>query len=163
MFDDAQKLLDEIPNGGLLSFNALTGSCVNSKKFDEVNRLFKELPEILSIIPDIVSHNTAIKAFCEMDSLDSASLMLVEMEKKGVEPDLITYTMLLEAFYNNGKFVDGENNWKGMVEKNRAPDIRSYNARLHGLVTEKRTKDAVELVGEIRSNGLKLDVFSLML
>ncbi|XWS19494.1 hypothetical protein CRYUN_Cryun31cG0020900 [Craigia yunnanensis] len=160
MFEQAYKVFDEMPNRGLLSFNALMGACVNAKKFDKVNGFFKELPEKLSIEPDLVSYNTVIKAFCEMGSLDSASLMLDEMEKKGVEPDLITFNTLLNESFKNGRFVDGEKIWGKMVEKNVEPDIRSYNAKLLGLVTEKRMEEALNFVEEMKSKGVKLDVFT---
>ncbi|XP_022777387.1 pentatricopeptide repeat-containing protein At1g55890, mitochondrial-like [Durio zibethinus] len=160
MFAQAYKVFDEMPNRGLLSFNALMGACVNAKKFDKVTGFFKELPEKLSIEPDLVSYNTVIKAFCEMGSLDSASLMLDEMEKKGVQPDLITFNTLLDGFFKKGRFVDGEKIWSKMVDKNVEPDIRSYNTKLLGLVTEKRMEEAVNLVEEMRSKGGKLDVFT---
>ncbi|GKV19207.1 hypothetical protein SLEP1_g29496 [Rubroshorea leprosula] len=41
MFNHAQKTFDEMPVRGLWSFNTLMGACANSKKFDEVNRLFQ--------------------------------------------------------------------------------------------------------------------------
>ncbi|KAE8686258.1 hypothetical protein F3Y22_tig00111070pilonHSYRG00056 [Hibiscus syriacus] len=107
MFEQAYKVFDEMPNRGLLSFNALMGACVNAKKFDKVDVFFKELPEKLSIVPDLVSYNTVIKAFCEMGSSDSARLMLDEMEKKGVQPDVITFNTLLYYFFKNGRFDDG--------------------------------------------------------
>ncbi|GMJ14625.1 Ribosomal Pentatricopeptide Repeat Protein 3b [Hibiscus trionum] len=160
MYEQAYKVFDEMPNKGLLSFNALMGACVNAKKFDKVDGFFKELPAKLSIEPDLVSYNTVIKAFCEMGSLDSARLMLDEMEKKGVQPDVITFNTLLHNFYKNGRVDDGEKIWGKMVEKNVEPDIRSYNAKLLGFATEKRMKEAVSFVEEMRSKGVKFDVFT---
>ncbi|XVF25948.1 hypothetical protein REPUB_Repub13aG0258000 [Reevesia pubescens] len=160
MFEQAYKVFDEMPNRGLLSFNALMGDCVNAKKFDKVNGFFKELPEKLSIKPDLVSYNTVIKAFCEMGSLDSALLMLDEMEKKGVEPDLITFNTLFDGFFKNGRFVDREKIWDKMVDKTVEPDVRSYNSKLVGLVREKRMEEAVNFVEEMKSKGVKLDVFT---
>ncbi|GKV30811.1 hypothetical protein SLEP1_g39586 [Rubroshorea leprosula] len=162
MFDHAQKLFDEIPERGLVSFNALLGAYVNSKKFCEVNRLFKKLPEKLSIKPDVSSYNAVIRAFCEMGSLDLACLMLDEMENEGVEPNEITFNTLLFAFYKNGRFFDGEKIWHRMVEnRNVVPNISSYNSKLLGLVAEKRTKEAVELVQNMgKFEGLKPDLVS---
>ncbi|KAK8546760.1 hypothetical protein V6N13_093803 [Hibiscus sabdariffa] len=125
MFEHAYKVFDEMPKRGLMSFNALMGACVNAKKFDKVDGFFKELPQKLSIEPNLVSYNTVINAFCEMGSLDSARLMLDEMEKKGVQPDVITFNTLLHSFCKNGRVGDGEKIWGKMVEKNVAPDIRS--------------------------------------
>ncbi|KAI3680600.1 hypothetical protein L6452_35373 [Arctium lappa] len=164
MFDHASKVFDEMPDRKcpqtVKSFNALLGACVNAKKFDKVDGFFKDLPEKLSVKPDIVSYNTAIKAFCEMGSLDSAGSVFDEIEKNGLKPDLITFNTLLVGFYGNRKFVDGERFWEKMMNASVSPDIRSYNARLVGLVAEKKLTEAVELFGELGSKGLKPDEFS---
>ncbi|XP_022014373.1 pentatricopeptide repeat-containing protein At1g55890, mitochondrial [Helianthus annuus] len=39
------------------------------------------------------------------------------------------------------------------------PDIRSYNAKLVGLVSEKKVDEAVELFGQLGSKNVKADVF----
>ncbi|KAF5472092.1 hypothetical protein F2P56_008834 [Juglans regia] len=164
MFEHAQKVFDEMPERNckrtVLSFNVLLGACVNSKRFDLVDGIFRELPEKLSIEPNLVSYNTLINSFCQMGSFDSAVSMLDEMEKKGLEPDLITFNTILSGFYRNGRLSDGEKIWKRMEEKNVVPDIRSYNAKLNGLVLEKRTKEAVDLVEEMKKKSVKPDVFS---
>ncbi|KAJ6769695.1 MITOCHONDRIAL GROUP I INTRON SPLICING FACTOR CCM1 [Salix purpurea] len=166
MFDNARKVFDEMLERDcartVLSFNALLGACVKSKKFDEAEGLFKVLSKELEIEPDLVSYNTVLKAFCEMGSLDSAVTLLDEMEKKGLEPDLITFNTLLNGFYAKGRFVDGERIWEQMKEKNVEPDVRSYNAKLLGLALERRMEDAVKAVEEMkRRSGCKLDRLTL--
>ncbi|KAJ0082859.1 hypothetical protein Patl1_10959 [Pistacia atlantica] len=164
MFENAHKVFEEMPERNckqtILSFNALLGACVNSKKFNMVDGLFSDLPKRLGIEPDRVSYNTVVKAYCEMGSLDSATKLLDEMEKKGVSPDRITFNTLLYAFYMNGRFADAEMTWQRMINKNVTPDIRSYNAKLYGLAIEKKTKEAVQLVEEMRKKTIKVDVFS---
>ncbi|KAM1005034.1 hypothetical protein ACFX13_005199 [Malus domestica] len=44
--------------------------------------------------------------------------------------------------------------------KNVVPDVRSYNARLLGLASEKKTDEAVELFEEMRNKEVKPDVLS---
>ncbi|XP_059623743.1 small ribosomal subunit protein mS78 (rPPR3a)-like [Cornus florida] len=164
MFDHASKVFDEMPDHKcdrtVRSFNALLGACVNSKKFDKITGFFHELPEKLSIKPNVVSYNIMIKAFCEMGTLDSAISMLDEMEKNGLDPDVITFNTLLDTFYGRNRFVDGEKIWARMENKNVVPNIRSYNARLVGLATEKKMSEAVELVAELGAKRLKADVFT---
>ncbi|XP_054793315.1 pentatricopeptide repeat-containing protein At1g55890, mitochondrial-like [Prosopis cineraria] len=165
MFENAHKLFDGLPERNctrtVLSFNALLSAYLHSKKFDMVDRLFKELPAKLSVEPNLVSYNTVIKAFCEMDSFDSAIAMLDEMEKKGVIPDLITFNTLLHGLYVNGRFSDGDKIWSLMGRKDVIPDIRSYNAKLEGLVGQKNMKEAVELIEKMRDDGVKPDIYSI--
>ncbi|KAL6197548.1 hypothetical protein ACLB2K_033156 [Fragaria x ananassa] len=164
MFDNAQKVFDEMLERNcartVLSFNALMGACVNSKRFDMAVKIFKEVPEKLSVEPDLVSYNILIKAFCKMGSFDSAVSVLEKMEKKGVKPDVITFNTILDCLCGNQGFSDAEKIWGVMVEKDVIPDIRSYNAKLMGLALEKRSKEGAELVEELRSRGVEPDVFS---
>ncbi|KAK0580086.1 hypothetical protein LWI29_036103 [Acer saccharum] len=164
MFENAQKVFDEMPERNckqtVLSFNALLGAYVNSKKCEMVVELFKSLPEKLGVEPDLVSYNTLVKAFCDMKSYDSATMLLDEMEKKGINPDAITFNTLLYAYYWNGKFEEGEKIWTRMLSKNVVPDIRSYNAKLEGLAVKKKTNEAIELIEEMRSKTVEPDTFS---
>ncbi|XP_034697097.1 pentatricopeptide repeat-containing protein At3g13160, mitochondrial-like [Vitis riparia] len=164
MFDHAFKVFDEMPDQkcerSVLSFNALLGACVNSKKFDKVEGFFSELPSKLSVEPDLVSYNIVIKGLCDMGSMDSAVGMLDEMEKKSLEPDLITFNTLLNRYYTSGRFLDGEKIWGRMEKKNILPDIRSYNAKLVGLVSEKRMLEGIGLVEEMQTKGIKPDGYS---
>jgi pentatricopeptide repeat protein len=161
MFEHAQKVFDEMHDRKcartVLSLNALLGAGLNSKKFDLVGEIFKELPKKLSIEPDLISYDMVIKAFCEMGSFDLAISMLDEMEKKGIEPDLITFKTLLHGLYGKCQFSDGGKIWDRM---NVVLGDRSYNAKLLGLTLEKKTKEAVELVEEMKSKGVKPNLFS---
>ncbi|KAJ9690169.1 hypothetical protein PVL29_012695 [Vitis rotundifolia] len=150
MFEHAYKLFDEMPKL----------NCERTK-FDKIDGFFQELPGNLGIVPDVVSYNIIVNAFCEMGSLDSALSVLDEMEKVGLEPDLITFNTLLNAFYQNGSYADGEKIWDLMKKNNVAPNVRSYNAKLRGLISENRMSEAVELIDEMKTSGIKPDVFTL--
>ncbi|KAK6932426.1 Pentatricopeptide repeat [Dillenia turbinata] len=77
------------------SFNALLGARANSKKYDKIDEYFRGLWSKLSIKPNLVMYNTVIKAYRDMGSLDTTSLMLDEMENNGIESNLITFNTLL--------------------------------------------------------------------
>ncbi|XP_076884134.1 uncharacterized protein LOC143533164 [Bidens hawaiensis] len=163
MFDHAHKVFDEMPERNckqtVKAFNALLGARVNAKKFDGFEKFFKELPEKMSVKPDIVSYNTAIKAFCEAGSFELAGSMFDEIRDNGLEPDLITFNTLLIGFYGNGRFLDGERFWDKLMNTDISPDIRTYNARLVGLVSVNKLNEAVELFEKLGSRNLKPDEF----
>ncbi|ESQ48709.1 hypothetical protein EUTSA_v10020883mg [Eutrema salsugineum] len=164
MFEKAQKVFDEMPERNckrsVLSFNALLNACVNCKKFDLVEGLFKDLPGKISIEPDIASYNTLVKGLCGKGSLTEAIALIDEIENKGLEPDHFTYNLLLHETYTKGHFEQGEEIWARMVEKNVARSIRSYNARLLGLALEMKSKEMVDLFEEYEVNGIEPDVFT---
>ncbi|PIA58415.1 hypothetical protein AQUCO_00500382v1 [Aquilegia coerulea] len=159
MLDHASKLFDELPQlkcqRTLKSFNSLLYACVQSKQYDKAEKFFRELPLSLSITPDVISYNIVIQAFSEMGSLDSAELMLDEMESNGVKSNLITFNTIINGFYHIGKFSDGERIWARMEESGIEPDIRSYNAKLKGLVHGGKMAEAVELVEKLGSSELE--------
>ncbi|KAG5246831.1 pentatricopeptide repeat-containing protein [Salix suchowensis] len=140
MFDDARQLFDEMPDlkcpRTVFTFNALLLACINARRFDEIKKLIVDLRSEMGITFDVVSYSIAINGFCKMGDLSSAEMVFDEM------------------------FADGERIWSRMVEMNVVPDVRSYNAKLHALALEKRMKEAVEVVEEMREKGFKLDVFS---
>ncbi|XP_042518146.1 pentatricopeptide repeat-containing protein At1g55890, mitochondrial-like [Macadamia integrifolia] len=162
MFDKASQTFDQLPElkceRTVKSFNALLTACVDTKNFDKVEPLFRELLSSLSIQPDIYSYNIMIHAYCEMGSLDSALKFLDEMEKNGVTPNLVTFNTLLNTFYEKNRFSDGEKIWVRMENNDCVPDIRSFNAKLRGLVLGGETTELVKLVEELATKGPKPDI-----
>ncbi|KAK7362990.1 hypothetical protein VNO77_05115 [Canavalia gladiata] len=165
MHRHARKLFDEMPERNcdrtVLSLNALLAAYLHSRKYDVVESLFKDLPNKLSIEPDLVSYNTLIKAQCELGSFDSALSVLKEMEDKGVNPDSIMFNTLLDGLYTKGRFEEGEKLWGQMGVKNVVPNVRSYCSRLWGLAEEKKTGEAVEVLKEMEKVGVKPDLICI--
>ncbi|KAJ7946873.1 putative Pentatricopeptide repeat-containing protein [Quillaja saponaria] len=163
LVDHAQKLFDEMPQFDcertVKSFNTLLSAYAYAKNFDKVVEFFREMPSKISIQANEVSYNIVIHAFCEMGSLDLAMSMVDEMEKNGIGPTFVTFGTLLDAFYKNSRYMDGEKIWALMESKNVEPSVRCYSSRLRGMVSDSRISEAVELIDEMRQKGLKPDVF----
>ncbi|KAJ4884805.1 Pentatricopeptide repeat-containing protein [Raphanus sativus] len=99
------------------------------------------------VVMDAVSFNIAIKSLCEMGFLDKASLVLKEMEKSGLEPDVVTYTTLISAFYKQeDRYVVGNGLWNRMVLKGCRPNLTTFNVRIQFLVNRGRAWDANDLL-----------------
>lgn len=164
MFENARKVFDEMPElkceRTVLSFNALLSVCVNCKKFDKLEALFRDLPEKLGIKPDKVSYNTLIKSYCVMGSLESAVGVVELMESNGLDPDLITFNTLFDALYRNKKMDVAEKLWVLMESKNVVANVRSYNPKLRALVADDRISEAVDLIEEMRTKGVMPDIYS---
>lgn len=113
------------------------------------------MPTELSIEPDVISYTSAIKAFCKKGLFDNAVSLLEEMAAKGVAPNAVTFKFLLTECYHGGMFSEAENAWRLMKEKNVEPNLRCYNSRIQGLVSEKRLSEAIETVKELEQKGLQ--------
>lgn len=159
MLDHALQLFDEMPHINcprtVLSFNSLLAACFPSENLDKVIELFHKLPTELSIEPDVISYTSAIKAFCKKGLFDNAVSLLEEMAAKGVAPNAVTFKFLLTECYHGGMFSEAENAWRLMKEKNVEPNLRCYNSRIQGLVSEKRLSEAIETVKELEQKGLQ--------
>ncbi|CAA6675344.1 unnamed protein product [Spirodela intermedia] len=74
-------------------------------------------------------------------------------KERGAEPNLITFNTLLDGFYSHGRFSDAEKIWELMAQKKCQPDVKSFNAKLRGLVLGSRTTEAAEIVERLRAWG----------
>ncbi|KAH0659870.1 hypothetical protein KY289_028618 [Solanum tuberosum] len=164
MYDHACKLFDEMPQldcqRTVYSFNVLLESCIRSERYDEIGLLFRELPEKLSIVPNLISYNVAMKALCKAGSVYSAVLLMDEIEKHGIKPDIVTCNTLLKALCDSKRFSEAENLWVMMEKRNILPDICSYDIRLRGLLKVAEVSKAIQLFEEIVKKGFKPDKFS---
>lgn len=163
--DDAIATFRQLPSldcpRSIKSFNALLSACLESKAFNLIPDLFKQIPsEDPSITPSLCSYNILIHALCEKPDLDAAFKILDLMESNGISPDLVSFNTLLNAYYTNGLIDNAEKVWVLMHEKKIEPDTKSFNAKLRWLVSQERVLEASELVDELRKNGPKPDAFS---
>ncbi|MCD7445884.1 hypothetical protein HAX54_015609 [Datura stramonium] len=164
MHEHARKLFDEMPTlkckRTVFSFNVLLEACIRAEKYDIIRELFRELPEELSIEPDVVSYNTLIKALCKAGSLDSAVSVIDEMENQGIKPDKVTFSTLLNTYHESKKFSEAEDFWVLMQKKNVAADMGIYSVRLRGLVANNQVNEAIELFEEMGKKEIIPNAFS---
>ncbi|KAM3362554.1 pentatricopeptide repeat-containing protein, mitochondrial [Capsicum galapagoense] len=153
MHEHARKLFEEMPNlkcqRTVFAFNALLEAHARAEKYDLIKELFRQLPEELSIKPDVVSYNTLIKALWKTGSLDSAVSVMDEMENQGIKPDKVTFNTLLSAYNESKRFSEAEDLWALMQKKNVVVDVGGYTVRLRGLVANNQVNEAIELFEEM--------------
>ncbi|KAK6797649.1 hypothetical protein RDI58_005351 [Solanum bulbocastanum] len=160
----ARKLFDEMPQLNcprtVFSFNALLAAYLKSEKYDKIGGLFRELPPKLSIVPDLVSYNTGIKALCKAGLLDSAVNLMDEIENHGIKPNIVTCNTLLNAFHESKRYSEAESLWAMMEKRNIIPDLCSYNIKLISLVKANKVSKAIQFFDEIVNKGFKPDRYS---
>ncbi|KAL6334034.1 hypothetical protein AAG906_000089 [Vitis piasezkii] len=93
-------------------------------------------------------------ALCDMDILDKAYMVMIEMEKAGVNPDVVTYTTLISAFYKSNRWEVGNGLWNLMVMKGCLPNLATFNVRIQYLVNRRRAWQANSLMGMMEYLGL---------
>ncbi|KAK4755040.1 hypothetical protein SAY87_008797 [Trapa incisa] len=163
MFDLARELFDEMPNLNcpptIRSLNSLLQACVKSERFNEVERLVRDLPVTLSLEPDLVTYNILVGSYCRAGSIDCALLVIDEISEKGLQPEAITFTPLLVFFYRSGRFKEGDHIWDLMESKNITLNATTYHIKLHAMVSHDKLADAVELFADMEKKSVIPDVY----
>ncbi|ESQ27046.1 hypothetical protein EUTSA_v10018671mg [Eutrema salsugineum] len=128
------------------SFNATLKVLTLKPDLHAIQDFLRDVPSKYGVEIDAVSFNIVIKSACEMGFLDRAYLAMMEMEKSGVKPDVVTYTTLISAFYKHDMYVIGNGLWNLMVLKGCRPNLTTFNVRIQFLVNRRRAWDANDLL-----------------
>ncbi|KAF6168143.1 hypothetical protein GIB67_011528 [Kingdonia uniflora] len=65
--------------------------------------VFDSMNEMANVVPDTVTYNTVINSLRTTKRLDLCLFFIKEMGDKGLEPDLLTYSSLInESFGRSG-------------------------------------------------------------
>ncbi|CAN1795519.1 Pentatricopeptide repeat-containing protein At1g80150, mitochondrial [Linum perenne] len=114
------------------SFNAALMVLAGTRDTAAIEAFLSKVPEKYDIELDLYSLNIVTKAFCEMENLDKAYLVMVRMERLGIRPDVITYTTLIAAFYRNNRFEISNGLWN-LMKVGILPDEITYNLVIKGF------------------------------
>ncbi|RAL43234.1 hypothetical protein DM860_015124 [Cuscuta australis] len=128
------------------SLNAALKVLTLSRDSEAIEKFLRDVSLKFDIRLDILSLNIIVKAFCEMGIPDKAYLLMVQMEMKGINPDVVTYTTLISFFYKINRVEISNGLWNLMVLKGCTPNIATYNVRIQYLVKRERPWDAIKLL-----------------
>ncbi|CAN0841100.1 Pentatricopeptide repeat-containing protein At1g80150, mitochondrial [Linum grandiflorum] len=139
------------------SFNAALKVLTGTRNMAAIEAFLTEVPRKFEIELDLYSLNIATKAFCEMENLDKAFSVIVQMEKLGIRPDVITYTTLLSGLYRNNRFEIANGLWNLMVLKGCFPNLATFNVRIQYLVNRRQAWKANDLMLLMQKVGILPD------
>uniref|UniRef100_A0ACD5VUL6 Uncharacterized protein n=3 Tax=Avena sativa TaxID=4498 RepID=A0ACD5VUL6_AVESA len=144
-----------------MTFNSVLTAYAQAGEFDALVVAFQEIPASNpSVVPSLYSYNILIRALCQKPDLSAALEAVSLMEKHGFAPDIISFSTLLNGFYNCGRMDGAETVWEMIKERNLEPDAKCYNAKLRGLVAEGRIEEAVSVVERLEKDGPRPDTVS---
>ncbi|XP_068650978.1 pentatricopeptide repeat-containing protein At1g80150, mitochondrial [Aristolochia californica] len=161
MFDQALRTFYDMHLFGcqrtVKSFNAALKVLSLTHNFDEICSFFYSAPKKFGISLDEFSYNLVIKAFCETGCLNSACLVMVEMEKSGIKPDVVTYTTLISALYTHNQHEVADGFWNLMVLRRCSPNIAAFNVRIQYLINKRRAWQARSWMQKMLAFGVRPD------
>lgn len=79
------------------------------------------------------------------------------MQEKGFNPDVVTYSTLIECFGKTGKVEMACRLFDEMLASGCCPNIVTYNILLDCLERSGRTAEAVDLYAKLKQQGLTPD------
>ncbi|TKW17162.1 hypothetical protein SEVIR_5G347800v4 [Setaria viridis] len=144
----------------VMTFNAVLAAYLKARDFDALATAFQQIPASHpTIVPSVYSYNILISALCQKPDLSAALDVIPLMEKCGLTPNEVSFGILLNGFYRNGRFDDAEK-VREMMERNVKPNVKCYNAKLRDLVAQGRIQDAVAVIEAMQKDGPKPDSVS---
>ncbi|GAA5937302.1 pentatricopeptide repeat-containing protein [Sporobolomyces koalae] len=153
-------------------FNVVLNGWRRKRNLFEMRNLIHLMRTKYDLEPNLVSYNTFISALFENGKIDEVRKLRLEMESKGIEPDLYTETALLTGFVDVGEMGSAKE-----VQKRLAPIV--YEAAQSGVVDPSRYDTAMvnallkyearvegfdralALADKYRQGGIPLDLWTL--
>ncbi|XVF26596.1 hypothetical protein REPUB_Repub14bG0031500 [Reevesia pubescens] len=139
------------------SSNAALKVLIQTRDLRAIEAFLTDVPPKFMVELDTYTVNIVVKAFCEMDFLDRASLIMVQMKKLGIKPDVITYTTLISASYQKNQFEIGNGLWNLMVFKRCKPNLTTFNVRIQYLITRRLAWQANDVMRLMQKIGIDPD------
>ncbi|XVF61837.1 hypothetical protein PTKIN_Ptkin08bG0165700 [Pterospermum kingtungense] len=90
-------------------------------------------------------------------SIMIASTFWSEMKCKGVEPDVVCYTVLIDQYCRTNNLQDAIRIFDEMIDTGLEPDNVTYTALISGYCRRGYVEKAVTLVDEMSSRGIQPD------
>ncbi|KAL2930060.1 hypothetical protein RDABS01_035470 [Bienertia sinuspersici] len=149
------EIMDNMKRDGiapdLYTYNTLISCCRRGSLYEEAAKTFEEM-KLAGFVPDKVTYNVlldvcgksrrpkeAIEVLQEMEThggglLDEAMELKAQMVKRGIKPDVFTYTTLFSGFEKAGKDECAMKVFKEMRNTGCKPNICTFNAliKMHG-------------------------------
>ncbi|KAF9600149.1 hypothetical protein IFM89_004760 [Coptis chinensis] len=76
------------------------------------------------------------------------------MKDEGLEPDVVTYGIVINAYCKSKKYDEALEIFRGAIlAKNLKPSPHIYCSLIHGLGTEKRLNEAIDFFEQSKISG----------
>ncbi|XP_020595586.1 pentatricopeptide repeat-containing protein At1g55890, mitochondrial-like [Phalaenopsis equestris] len=142
------------------SLCALLTAFLKQRRFDQVRDLFNRIPGEFCIFPGVAAHNIYISALSDSGEMDDARKVLDELPKKGLQPDVISYNVVLSGYLKKEDGVGFVDTFKEMNSKGIAPNVVTYNLRMLNFCKRLESFKAEELLEVMISKGIRPYVLS---
>eukprot|EP00427_Karlodinium_veneficum_P020361 CAMPEP_0169108516 /NCGR_PEP_ID=MMETSP1015-20121227/25469_1 /TAXON_ID=342587 /ORGANISM="Karlodinium micrum, Strain CCMP2283" /LENGTH=610 /DNA_ID=CAMNT_0009170143 /DNA_START=70 /DNA_END=1902 /DNA_ORIENTATION=+ len=131
------------------------------KKFDCVWSVYEEMLG-QKIQFSIVTFNTLLDACARSGDLVRIPALLESMTAQGLEPNLITYGIVIKGYCQENKLTEALAVWESMVRTTKfQPDEIMYNTILDGCARKGLYERGMTLLSEMQQAGIQPSNFTL--
>ncbi|CAJ2632351.1 unnamed protein product [Trifolium pratense] len=102
-------------------------------KIEEVMRFVEKMVKEEGMVLDVVTFNSVLQDVCDARRTDEANRLRLLASSKGLEPDGMTYKILVSGYRGEGNQTEGELVVNEMLDRGFIPDLASYNKLMDGL------------------------------
>ncbi|KAJ8492705.1 hypothetical protein OPV22_014426 [Ensete ventricosum] len=97
------------------------------------------------------------KAACKTGDLEFAKDLFADMLHRGITPDLVTYSVLINRLAESGKLGEAMEVLEGMKAKGLSPDVVVYDSLIRQFGAKGETSKIIDLLHEMAANDVALD------
>ncbi|KAH7387230.1 hypothetical protein KP509_16G011900 [Ceratopteris richardii] len=162
--EKGQELHDHISKEGFLKGNLVLGTALldmyaKCGDLDKAHGVLEVLP-----LGDVISWSTLIAGYAQQGHAEKALNCFESMQHKGIVPDSITFSCVLNACSHSGLVKEGETLFKDMTNKfGIEPKLEHYVSMVALFGQAGHLDKAIEIVRKVPSSLLSSGIwFSLM-
>ncbi|CAA7053872.1 unnamed protein product [Microthlaspi erraticum] len=145
---DAVSLLDQMVEMGYkpntVTFNTLIhGLFLHNKVSEGVALVERMVAERMSTR---FAYLWCVGKWSVQERWEDAAGLLSDMIEKKINPDVVTFNALIDAFVKEGKLLEAEKLYEEMIKsKGCLPNVVTYTTLINGFCKSKRVEDGMEL------------------
>lgn len=154
-FEIQHKMRSNGVEASQVTFGILLDACINENALDKAAKVFDELQKN-GCKMNTVLYTTLIKGFARANQTEKAMEIFESMRKdKSIEPDLVTFSILIKANCDNGRMDVALELLENLVSTGAPPDEIVFNNLLNGCVKQPNVELGRKLFQDMVSAGVK--------
>ena len=144
--------------------NNLLEACCNAGRLERAFSIVKNMIQAQGIHPNSHTYNALIRGCGRWGQLEAALRLLTSMQKAGVSPTVITYSVAVDACARAGGAVAVDQAFELVTEMRRVglePNIVTYNSLIHACARGRRADLAFQVLDTIKLEKITPDIVTL--
>jgi len=113
------------PDG--ITYNTYINALGRAGRIADAEQVFKNCPS-----PDVFTFTTLMKTFSEFDRFEAAKGLFEDMKRVGIDPSLVTYSVMIDCLGKAGDLVGAQMIMDEMIIRGLSPNIVCYTSLIRG-------------------------------